>query len=283
MRSVSLLSLLFAAATSAVASVPTTSITFQIAIPEHLQQQQQGGQNLDTASIQQQFLAKVPAWTRATLESGDATSGRHTYTSAPITASGKLVFSNVTAGSYLGEVHCATHVFVPLRVDIDGIVGETEGAGQVLTARVTETYRGNDWANQGEALRKVAVDGTARSGPTFIVAPLTLATKSYYTARSTFDVLSLLKNPMILMALFAMVMMFGMPYLMDSSTYSFCTIKTLDSTCLILTTSSGPRDEGRVRGAAEAEPDGQPAQWWCRRPWWRCAGCRLRHGCVSCR
>ncbi|EPE08766.1 hypothetical protein F503_04353 [Ophiostoma piceae UAMH 11346] len=216
MRSVSLLSLLFAAATAAVASVPTTSITFQIAIPEHLQQQQQGGQNLDIASIQKQFFANIPAWTRATLESGDAASGRHTYTSAPITGSGKLVFSNVTAGSYLGEVHCATHVFVPLRVDVDGVVGGIEGAGQVLTARATETYRGNDWANQGEALRKVAVDGTASSGPTFMVAPLTLATKSYYTARSTFDVLSLLKNPMILMALFAMVMMFGMPYLMDS-------------------------------------------------------------------
>ncbi len=193
-----------------VATVPTTSITFQIGIPTHLQDQQPQQQL-------QQLLTTIPGWTRATLEAGH---GRR-YVSAPITAGGKLVFANVTAGSYLGEVHCTTNVFGPLRVDVEE---ETLGSGgKRLLVTATETYRGNDWANRGEALRRVAVtssvDGAekASGAPTFLVGPLILTTKEYYTQRSTFNVLSLLKNPMILMALVGMVMMFGMPYMMDQS------------------------------------------------------------------
>ncbi|CAK7223631.1 hypothetical protein SCUCBS95973_005245 [Sporothrix curviconia] len=226
MRSIaSLLPLLLAAAaTTASASsasasaVAATSLTFQIGVPSHLQEQQK-----ESAAVA--LLSTIPGWTRATLESGD---GRQ-YVSAPITAGGKLVFANVTAGSYLGEVHCATHVFSPLRVDVEVEEGAGANAARssLLVTRVAETYRGNDWANRGEVLQRVLpAKNTAASssssssspeaaGPTFLVAPLVMGTKSYYTERSSFNVLSLLKNPMILMAIVAMVMMFGMPYLMD--------------------------------------------------------------------
>ncbi|CAK7198962.1 hypothetical protein SEUCBS139899_001630 [Sporothrix eucalyptigena] len=205
--SFSWLQLLLAAATATAASpslAPATSITFQIGVPSHLQDQDKK----ESAAVA--LLSTIPGWTRATLESGD---GRQ-YVSAPITAGGKLVFANVTAGSYLGEVHCATHVFSPLRVDVEE--EGTDAASSLLVTRITETYRGNDWGNQGEVLQRVLpVKGASTSGPTFLVAPLVLHTKSYYTERSSFNVFGLLKNPMILMAIVAMVMMFGMPYLMD--------------------------------------------------------------------
>ena len=233
MRSLtSLLPLLLAAAatTTTASAVAATSLTFQIGVPSYLQEQQK-----ESAAIA--LMSTIPGWTRATLESGD---GRQ-YVSAPITAGGKLVFSNVTAGSYLGEVHCATHVFSPLRVDVEEKEGEEaekakEGGAAasktpLLVTRVTETYRGNDWANQGEALQRVqpvpsrsqsqSQSGASSGGPTFLVAPLVMGTKSYYTERSTFNVLGLLKNPMILMALVAMGIMFGMPYLMDQSEFLF--------------------------------------------------------------
>lgn len=65
------------------------------------------------------------------------------------------MFRNVTQGSYLLDIHCATHAFAPLRVDVapvlDGVLEEGDGHGQVkLEVKAWETYRGNDWDNKGE-------------------------------------------------------------------------------------------------------------------------------------
>lgn len=62
--------------------------------------------------------------------------------SAPISDASTFVFRNVTPGSYLADVHCATDGFRPLRIDV--------GGGDVVLA--WETYRGNDWDNRGEAV-----------------------------------------------------------------------------------------------------------------------------------
>ncbi|CAK7271712.1 hypothetical protein SEPCBS119000_004745 [Sporothrix epigloea] len=209
--------LLTAAATGAAALAPATPLTLQIGVPSFVQEQHK-----EPATVT--LLSTIPSWTRATLESGD---GRQ-FVSAPITADGRLIFANVTAGSYLGEVHCATHVFGPLRVDVEEEKGPAadaaaDAATNLLVTRVTETYRGNDWANQGEVLQRVLPGNRASSsplapaviGPTFLVAPLSMGTKSYYAERSKFNVLSLLKNPMILLALVAMGVMFGIPMLLD--------------------------------------------------------------------
>lgn len=84
--------------------------------------------------------------------------------SAPLSTSNTFVFRNVSAGSYLADVHCPTLAFAPLRVDVD------EG-GDV---KVWETFRGNDWDNKGEALQRDSVGYEVR----------VLGVKSYFMERS---------------------------------------------------------------------------------------------------
>lgn len=91
----------------------------------------------------------LPPSTHATLSS------LYVAASAPLTTANTLVFRNVSTGSYLVDVHCATHAFAPMRVDVvEQIVGA--GAAAVageLKVLAWETYRGNDWNNKGEAVR----------------------------------------------------------------------------------------------------------------------------------
>lgn len=82
----------------------------------------------------------LPASTHATLTSpGGALS-------APLSAAGEFVFRNVSAGSHLVDVHCPTHAFAAVRLD----VAQDETSSPLLGAWVT--FRGNDWGNKGEAL-----------------------------------------------------------------------------------------------------------------------------------
>lgn len=76
----------------------------------------------------------LPPSTHATLSS------LHKRLDAPLSAVNTFGFRNVSADSYLLDVHCATDTFQPLRVD----VGE-DGA-----VKVWETFRGNEWGNKGE-------------------------------------------------------------------------------------------------------------------------------------
>lgn len=87
----------------------------------------------------------LPPSTHATLSS------LHKRLEAPLTTVNTFNFHNVTADSYLLDVHCATEAFHPLRVD----VGED---GEV---KAWETYRGNEWANKGEEV-PVKTEGGAR-------------------------------------------------------------------------------------------------------------------------
>lgn len=86
---------------------------------------------------------------------------------APLTTAGDFVFHNVSAGSYLGDVHCPTHAFAPVRVDV--AVGEDE---RKVVVEGWETYRGNDWGNKGEV---AATDGT--------VSVRCLGPKNYFMER----------------------------------------------------------------------------------------------------
>jgi hypothetical protein len=61
--------------------------------------------------------------------------------------------------------------------------------------------------------------------------------------------LSFLKNPMILMAVVSMGLMFGMPKLMENSKYSPVHHQILDGIANFWI--SGSRDEGGIRGDAE--------------------------------
>ncbi|KAH6999989.1 hypothetical protein EDB80DRAFT_725995 [Ilyonectria destructans] len=138
----------------------------------------------------------LPPTTHATL------SALGSQFSAPLSAVNTFVFHNVTAGSYLVDVHCQTDAYHPLRIDV--------AADDKASIQAWETYRGNDWANKGEV---VAVrEGSAGRG----VEVRALGSKSYFMERPTFSVLTILKNPMILMGLVSMGIFIGMPYLMDN-------------------------------------------------------------------
>ncbi|KAL9075054.1 MAG: hypothetical protein Q9157_004145 [Trypethelium eluteriae] len=93
-------------------------------------------------------------------------------------------------------------MFPPLRIDIT----TTEGEG--LGVEAWRTYRGNEWENKGQRLGGGAGDVVVEVRP--------LGGKEYYQQRSGFSVLSFLKSPMILMALFSLALIVGMPYLMDN-------------------------------------------------------------------
>ncbi|KAK7413576.1 hypothetical protein QQX98_007511 [Neonectria punicea] len=137
----------------------------------------------------------LPPSTHATL------SALGTRASAPLSAVNTFVFHNVSAGSYLVDVHCQTDAFHPLRLDVAADGGPVQA---------WETYRGNDWANKGEAVP--VREGSAGRG----VDLRALGSKSYFMERPTFSVLTILKNPMILMGLVSMGIFIGMPYLMDN-------------------------------------------------------------------
>lgn len=159
----------------------------------------------------------LPPATRATLTT------LYTTYAAPLTAANTFVFGNVTAGSYLADVHCATHAFAPLRIDVvvaaahDAAEAEAATAAaaateqkQSLVVRAWETFRGNDWNNKGEAVREVIVAGR----PALPVR--VLGAKGYFVERGSFSVLSILKNPMILLAIVSMGLFFVMPKLVDN-------------------------------------------------------------------
>ncbi|KAJ2998338.1 hypothetical protein NUW58_g355 [Xylaria curta] len=148
--------------------------------------------------------AALPPSTHATLT---ALGASHV---APLTVDNTFVFRNVTPGSYLGDVHCTTHGFAPLRVDVISVVaGEDNNAGGGdANLRVWETFRGNDWENKGEEIRPAIVGGA------FPVK--VLGSKVYYTERGSFSVLSILKNPMILMGLVSLALFIGMPKLVEN-------------------------------------------------------------------
>lgn len=153
-----------AAAAAASASTLTTTITLKIP-PSH---------SLPNPGT-------LPPNTHATL----STLGRGL--SAPLSTLNTFVFRNVSRGSYLVDVHCASHAFAPLRLDVlvpgdDG--GDGAGGRGVLAARAWETFRGNEWDNKGEAL---AVGDAADGG--YEIPVRVAGVRSYYVERSSCEFL----------------------------------------------------------------------------------------------
>lgn len=172
---------------------------------------------------------------------------------APITSSSTFVFPHLPypqgpaaksqqeePSSYLLDIRTKEYVFAPYRVDIshDGsVVG------------VWETYRGNAWENRGSekfvstqspAIRDVSFEASAVSRKRFyeervkceyffnIFFALSYGfTEFELTQCAPVSPLDLLKNPMILLALVAMGLMFGMPKLMENSTFNLMLILSL--------------------------------------------------------
>ncbi|KAL1848042.1 hypothetical protein Plec18167_008737 [Paecilomyces lecythidis] len=164
----------------------------------------------------------LPAGTHATLttlsESPKA-NGNDNILSAPLTSSSTFTFPSLPAPSksesgsgsqpkpksYLLDIRSREYVFAPYRVDV---------AADGTVIGVWETFRGNAWSNRGAEMFVATVGGSAIED--VIVPAKVLARRGFYEERSKFSPLSLFKNPMILLAVFAMVVMFAMPKLMEN-------------------------------------------------------------------
>ncbi|KAK0647852.1 hypothetical protein DIS24_g7332 [Lasiodiplodia hormozganensis] len=156
--------------------------------------------------------SSLPSSTHATLHA------RGAPLSAPLRRDGTFVFADVAPGSYLLSVHGRDHLFENLRVDVEEAVdyegdGEKKGAAgkKVEKVRAWQTFRGNEWANRGEKRGE-----SSAKGGEMLAEVRVLGRKEYYQERSGFSPLAFLKNPMILMGVFSLALIVGMPYLMDN-------------------------------------------------------------------
>ncbi|KAK9235499.1 hypothetical protein V1525DRAFT_427787 [Lipomyces kononenkoae] len=103
-----------------------------------------------------------------------------------------FVFLNVTAGSYALSVNSAEHVFPTLRVDV-----------ATADVEVFLTHPGNEWSFKGP--RQPYPIELRPFGPAV-----------YYQYREGFNVLKLFKNPMLMISLLTLGMVFVLPKIMDS-------------------------------------------------------------------
>ncbi|KAJ6035163.1 uncharacterized protein N7446_009922 [Penicillium canescens] len=154
----------------------------------------------------------LPATTHATLTTLPFSSKDHIL-SASLTRSASFVFHDLPSSrpdaqpeSYLLDIRSAgEYVFAPYRVDV-------AADGTILG--VWETFRGNPWDNRGAV--KYVVDVAAKKQVDVVVEAKVIARRAFYEERAKFSPLSLVKNPMILLAIVAMGLMFGMPKLMEN-------------------------------------------------------------------
>ncbi|KAK0674476.1 hypothetical protein QBC41DRAFT_308764 [Cercophora samala] len=160
--------------------------------------------------------AALPPQTRATLNSLTK------HHSAPLSEASNFHFHNVTPGSYLLDIHCLTHAFIPLRVDISSSSSSPSSSSSSssegdhpLQIEAWETFRGNDWGNKGE---KVSAEVSDTKNAVVVVARMA-GSKSYFMERSGFSVLSIFKNPIILLSLVSMGLFLGMPKLIENSRF----------------------------------------------------------------
>lgn len=158
--------------------------------------------------------------------------------SAPLRRDNTFVFESLPESSYLLSIHSRDHYFLPYRVD----VGHTEGEAAQEIVHVWQTFRGNEWSNKGPHF------GSGQGELKIDARPA--APKEFYQARGGFSVMSIFKNPMILMGLVSVVMIFGMPKLMENSKFTLTTLGNAEMENGLLTCYSGRGDKERNGGDA---------------------------------
>lgn len=109
----------------------------------------------------------LPPSTSATL-----TTLGHSYV-APLSIDNNFAFRNVSAGSYLLSVSCATHEFAPLRIDVGA-----PGPGGEAKVEAWGTFRGNEWDNKGEVMPVGGENGVN------VLEVRVVGGKEYYVPRS---------------------------------------------------------------------------------------------------
>jgi ER membrane protein complex subunit 7 len=125
----------------------------------------------------------------------------------PLRRDNTFIFPSLETASYLLSIHSRDHFFPPMRIDVTSQEGSSE---QSISA--WQTFRGNEWSNKGPHY------GTGEGELSIEVRPM--GEKQFYQERQGFSLVSFLRSPMILMALVSVLMIFGLPYLMDNSAFS---------------------------------------------------------------
>ncbi|KAJ5576358.1 hypothetical protein N7535_003284 [Penicillium sp. DV-2018c] len=154
----------------------------------------------------------LPATSHATLTTLPSGEKEHTL-SASLTRSATFVFHDLPSSSsdaqpesYLLDIRSAgDYVFAPYRVDV-------AADGTILG--IWETFRGNPWDNRG--VEKYIVDVSGKKQVDVVVEAKVIGRKVFYEQRAKFSPLSLVKNPMVLLAVVALGLMFAMPKLMEN-------------------------------------------------------------------
>ncbi|GAB7351327.1 hypothetical protein MBLNU459_g1737t1 [Dothideomycetes sp. NU459] len=147
--------------------------------------------------------AALPPTTHATLLGAGGV-----HLDARLTRANTLVFKAVAPGSYLLDIHTRDLTFPPFRVDVTAAGAAAEAGGERV--EIWQTFRGNEWENKG------AKFGEAAAGGELVVTLTPSGRKEYFQKREGFDLLGFVKSPMVLMGLFSVGMIFGMPYLMEN-------------------------------------------------------------------
>lgn len=138
----------------------------------------------------------LSASTHATLQSGTSPAER-----TLLRQDNTLFFPEITTtGSHLLSIFSPTHTFAPYRVDISQNASITG---------IWETYSGSPWSQTGPAqLASPTTDATVSAKCTSV--------KNFYEERPAFTLVSLFKNPMILLGVLALAFTFGMPKMMEN-------------------------------------------------------------------
>jgi ER membrane protein complex subunit 7 len=146
----------------------------------------------------------LPASTHATLSSSDGSELK-----ASIRKGNFIDFESIpTVGTHLLNIYTRDYVVAPYRIDV--ALSPTDPSTTEITGAF-ETYRGTQWSDHG-----VALTSGGRPTQSLTMNAKVLSRKNFYETRQGFNVLSLLKNPMILMGGVALLFTFGMPKLMEN-------------------------------------------------------------------
>ncbi|PNS21460.1 hypothetical protein CAC42_1239 [Sphaceloma murrayae] len=146
----------------------------------------------------------LPPTTHATLLGPDGA-----LLSARLTRQNTLSFPSLGPGSHLLTLFTRDFTFPQYRVDVTPLSpSDASSPSPKESITLVQTFRGNEWSNKGPLY------GSGNDTLTVSLSPS--AKKDFYMQRQGFSALSILKNPMILMAVVSAGLVFGMPYLMEN-------------------------------------------------------------------
>lgn len=147
---------------------------------------------------------------------------------SPLRKDNSIVFTEIPGvGSHLLNIYTKDYLFASYRIDTTpnlSAANPTDDAApsSVLICFAAQLFPGTQWSDTGVSLIPQQQDASSSTGmstkpqASLTIYPKVLGAKSFYEARQGFSPLSLLKNPMILLAVVALAFTFGMPKLMEN-------------------------------------------------------------------